>query len=91
MPTREHVVDLLAAGPSYATAARELHVAPGQVFMIATGRAADGSDVPPPDDLGALPDTHPQSLVNPRQFNPTRKEHVLSWVRERAARELERG
>jgi hypothetical protein len=90
MATRAQVVELLEAGHTYQTAARELHIPPGQAFMIATGLPADGSDVPPPEELARkpmVPDSS-QQLVNPPPFNPTRKQHVLDWVKRRAARDL---
>jgi hypothetical protein len=78
MATRAQVEELLDAGHSYESAAARLRVPAGQIFMIATGTPADGSN------------GHPrQDLVNPQSHNPTRKEHVLVWVRERAARELQ--
>jgi hypothetical protein len=83
MATRAQIEKLLEAGHSFETAARELKISPGAAFMIATGLPADGSGAPPEAD-------GMQSLVNPRQLNPTRKEHVLEWVAERARRELRR-
>jgi hypothetical protein len=77
MPTRAQVAELLDAGHSYESAATELNVPAGQVYMIATGTPADGSS-----------GRARQDLVNPSPHNPTRNEHVLAWVRERAAREL---
>ena len=93
MPTRAQVLELLDAGHSYESAARELRIPPGQAFMIATGLPADGSDAPHPDELRdkrALPGSS-QHLVNPPAFNPTRDETMIDWVKARAARELERG
>jgi hypothetical protein len=90
MTTRAEVVELLDAGHTYETAARELGVSAGQAFMIATGLAADGSGVPSPEELAGkrvLPGSS-QHLVNPPPFNPTRKAHVVAWVRERAQRDL---
>jgi hypothetical protein len=77
MAKRDEVTALLESGHSYETAAVELGIAPGLVYMIANGLPADRSD------SGAE-----QALVNPRAFNPTRKPHVLEWVAARAAREL---
>jgi hypothetical protein len=93
VPTRDQVLELLDKGHSYETAARELGVPPGQVFMIATGLPADGSDVPSPEELAAKPagDASTQHLVNPPAFNPTTKSFVMDWVRARAARELQQG
>jgi hypothetical protein len=73
MATREQVRMLLDGGHSYETAARELGIPAGLAFMLATGRPADGSA---------------QHLVNPPAYNPTRKDSVMEWVRERARREL---
>jgi hypothetical protein len=90
--TREQVLELLDAGHSYETAARALHIPAGQAFMIATGLPADGSDAPSPEELARKPPLpgSTQQLVNPPSYNPTRKPHVLEWVRERARRELQR-
>lgn len=89
MATREQVRALLEQGQSYEAAARALRIPPGQAFMLATGLAADGSGAPPERELAQrhVPGST-QHLVNPPPFNPTRKEHVLRWVRERAANEL---
>jgi hypothetical protein len=90
--TRDQVLGLLELGYSYETAARELKIPAGLAFMIATGLPADGSDVPSEQDLAGkciLPGSS-QQLVNPPAFNPTRKEQLTDWARERAARELKR-
>jgi hypothetical protein len=77
MPSRAQVAELLARGHSYEAVATRFNVPAGQVFMIATGSPADASN------------GHPrQDLVNPPADDPTRKEHVLAWVRERARQEL---
>ncbi|HEX4467146.1 MAG TPA: hypothetical protein VH025_08150 [Solirubrobacteraceae bacterium] len=91
--TRAQVIELLEGGHTYETAARELRIPPGQAFMIATGLPADGGDGPLPEELAGKPvlDGSPQRLVNPAAFNPTRKPHVLEWVKRRAARDLESG
>ncbi|MGI8863280.1 MAG: hypothetical protein ACR2JH_02600 [Solirubrobacteraceae bacterium] len=89
MPNRDQVLELLDHGHSYETAARELGIPAGQVFMIATGLPADGGDGPAPEELRdkrLLPGSS-QHLVNPPAFNPTRSAEVVEWVRERAARE----
>ena len=84
---------LLGEGHSYETAGRELGISPGQAFMIATGLPADGSDAVPPGELERKPVLagSSQHLVNPPPYNPTRKEQVMEWVRERARRELTHG
>jgi hypothetical protein len=92
MATRAQVEALLDQGHSYETAARELGIPAGQAFMIATGLPADGGTVPAPEELAGkrvLPGSS-QHLVNPPPYNPTRKESVMEWVRDRARRELSR-
>jgi hypothetical protein len=91
--SRVHVLELLEEGHTYETAGRELGIPAGQAYMIATGLAADGGDVPAPEELEGKPllPGSSQHLVNPPPFNPTRKQHVVDWVRERAARELSPG
>ncbi|HEV7563392.1 MAG TPA: hypothetical protein VGO24_07805 [Solirubrobacterales bacterium] len=90
MPTREQVLRLLDAGHSYETAASELGIGPGLAFMIATGRPADGSDVPSEEELASkrVLEGSSQQLVNPPASTPTRNREVMAWVRERAEREL---
>jgi hypothetical protein len=90
VPTREQITGLLDEGHSYETAARALHISPGLAFMIATGLPADGSGSLPPEELErrrVLPGSS-QHLVNPPPYNPTRKDTVIAWMKERAAREL---
>jgi hypothetical protein len=91
--TRAQVLELLQAGHSYETAGRALHIPPGQAFMIATGMPADGSDAPTPQELASKPvlPGSSQQLVNPPPLNPTRKQPVIDWVKQRAARELKAG
>ena len=88
--TRPHVRELLRQGHTYETAGRELGIPAGQVYMIATGLPADGSGAPAPEELEAKPVLagSSQHLVNPPPFNPTHKQHIVDWVRERAARDL---
>jgi hypothetical protein len=90
MPTQDHVRELLDRGHSYEMVARELHIPAGQAYMIATGRPADGSDTPSPEELRDEPllSGSSQQLVNPPAANPTRNTRVMDWVRRRAAREL---
>jgi hypothetical protein len=60
--------------------------------MIATGLPADGGDASA-EELAAKPvlPGSSQHLIGPPVLNPTRKEHVLDWVKERAMRELAHG
>jgi hypothetical protein len=91
MPSADQVLALLNSGHSYETAGRELGVSPGLAFMIATGLPADRSSAPTPDEFGGkpMPEGSSQHLSNPPAFNPTRQPHVVEWVAERAARELQ--
>jgi hypothetical protein len=90
MSSREQVLALLDEGHSYETAARLLHIPPGQAYLIATGRPADGSDSPHPEEEQGKPvlPGSTQHLVNPPPFNPKRDPKIVAWVKERAAREL---
>jgi hypothetical protein len=90
MPSRDQVTALLDEGHTYETAARELKIPAGLVFMIATGLPADGGDAPAPEELASkrVLSGSSQHLVNPPAFNPTRKQHVIDWVKQRAEREL---
>jgi hypothetical protein len=76
VPTRAQVRELLDSGLTYEMAARQLGIAPGLAYMIATGRPADDDRAPA------------QDLFEPPHVNPTTNDAVLTWVRERAAREL---
>jgi hypothetical protein len=87
MATRAQVRRLLDEGHDYRTAARRLGIAPGEAFLIATGRPADGSDSRYFTDAPDLPSS-PQQLVGPPPVNPTRHPEIEAWVRERARREL---
>jgi hypothetical protein len=92
MASREQVEELLSRGLTYEEVGAELGLAPGLVFMIATGLPADSSAATSPDELDrrGAPQGSTQHLVGPPSHNPTRSESVLRWVRERAARELTR-
>lgn len=69
--------------------ARRLHLPPGKVYLIATGRAVDGGVVTA-DELAEAGDRFgsTQNLVNPPEHNPTSTDEVHTWLRRRAAREL---
>ena len=79
---------LLDAGHSYESAARQLRIAPGLAYMLATGVPADGSDDPRPDERTGRAVSSPQQLVNPAHHDPTRKPFVVDWVKRRAATDL---
>ncbi len=87
MASRRQVMERLDAGRSYVDTARELGIAPGEAYMIATGNPADGSDGRLFGDPRTLPSS-PQQLLGVPSVNPTRNPTVDAWVRERAAREL---
>jgi hypothetical protein len=93
MATRAQVIELIEAGHSYETAAKELGIPSGLAFMIATGLPADGGEAQPPPEPEQEPALNgsSQQLVNPPTFNPTRKPELLAWVKRRAARELKGG
>jgi hypothetical protein len=87
MATRAQVQQLLDEGHDYRSAADRLGIAPGELYLIATGRPADGSDSRYFTDPRDLPSS-PQRLVGPPPVNPGRAPTVEAWVRERAGREL---
>jgi hypothetical protein len=76
VPTRAQVRELVDGGLTYEMAARQLGIAPGLAYMIATGRPADDDGAPA------------QNLFEPPAHNPTRNETVDAWVKARARREL---
>jgi len=90
MSSREQVLALLDEGHSYETAGRLLNIPPGQAYLIATGRPADGSDNPHPEEERGKPvlPGSTQHLVNPPAINPTRDPKIVAWVKDRATREL---
>ena len=80
---------LVESGRSYTDVSRRLGIHPGLAYLIATGLPADGGDT-----LTAADEERPgfvagstQQLANSstKAENPTRKEHVLRWVKARAA------
>jgi hypothetical protein len=86
VPTREQVRRLLDGGLNYQAAGRELGIPPGQVYLIATGVPADGSDTITEEEAkrpGFLPSS--QHLANPPHENPTTKDSVAAWLKARVA------
>jgi hypothetical protein len=81
--SREQVRELLDRGLNYETVGRRLGIPPGQAYLIATGRAADGSDAPPSHPDGALAAS--QHLANPPYEAPASSESVLDWIAARVA------
>jgi hypothetical protein len=93
MPTSDQVRALLDAGRSYETAARELGIAPGLAYMLATGVPADFSDDLHPGERDGRPELadSSQRLVNAHQHNPQHNPIVIDWIKRRAAAELTGG
>jgi hypothetical protein len=87
MPTPEQVRASMDAGRSYETVARELGIAPGLAYMLATGVPADFSDDLHPGDQDGRAELagSSQRLVNPHQHNPQRNPAVIAWIKHRAA------
>ncbi len=83
MVSRERVRELLNRGLDYVAAAAQLGIPPGQAYLIATGRAADGSDAPAGHPEGVRAAS--QHLANPPSDNPTSSESVLEWIAARVA------
>ena len=90
MPTRDRILELLDSGHAVGAVARQLGIPAGQVFMIANGVPADGSDSRYRDMTahGERDSDSPQSLVNPPVGAPNPEGMVAAWVRARAARDL---
>lgn len=85
MPTQDQVRSLLDAGFDYQRIGRQLGIPAGQVYLIATGRPADGGDSPPAQEIRTgLLQASSQDLVNPPHENPTGGESVREWIRRRA-------
>ena len=85
MATREEVQRLLDEGLSYEAAAERLGVPAGQAYMIATGRPADGSEIPASQDAEPDPGGSTQHLANPPHENPTSSQQVHDWIAGRTA------
>jgi len=93
MATRAEVLRLVESGRSYTDVSRRLGIHPGLAYLIATGLPADGGDT-----LTAADEDRPgfvagstQQLANSstKPENPTRKDHVLRWVKARAANDAQ--
>lgn len=90
MATREQILELLDSGHAVESVGRKLGIPAGQVFMIANGVPADGSDSRYGDAAahGEGDTDSPQSFVNPPVGAPNPEGMIAEWVRQRAAREL---
>jgi hemerythrin-like domain-containing protein len=87
VPTREQVRQLLGQNLDYETVGRRLGIPAGQVYLIATGVPADGSDTVPDRELAERDDLLPasQQLANPPHHNPTSKDSTRKWIKARVA------
>jgi hemerythrin HHE cation binding domain-containing protein len=74
---------MLGTGLDYAAVAERLGIPPGQAYLIATGRPADGGDSATGREPGLLASS--QHLANPPHENPTGSESVKQWIRARVA------
>ncbi len=87
MTSRRQVLELLDSGLGYDEAAARLGRPAGLLYLIATGRPADGSDATTEAERrrpGSLPGST-QGLVNPPTENPTSDPSVRGWIAARAA------
>jgi hemerythrin superfamily protein len=81
--SRKQVRGLIDRGLNYQAVGRRLGISPGQAYLIATGRPADGSDAPPGHPDGALATS--QHLASPPYEKPASSESVLEWIAARVA------
>lgn len=96
MVSRDEVLQKWRQGGGFESVGRQLGMAAGKAYMIATGIPADGSDSLAPEDqereglqLGGS-----QALLGVPHHNPTgpeEKAEVMAWVRDRARAELRSG
>jgi hypothetical protein len=86
----ERILGMRAENLGWREIGRRLHLPPGKVYLIATGRPADGGHALTEDERARLGDGlgTTQDLVNPPEHNPTSTDEVHAWLRRRAAREL---
>lgn len=86
----ERILGMRAEHLGWREIGRRLRLPAGKVYLIATGRPADGGHALTEDEragVGDRPGTT-QDLVNPPEHNPTSTDEVHVWLRRRAAREL---
>jgi iron-sulfur cluster repair protein YtfE (RIC family) len=77
---------MLGADRDFAAVAERLGIPPGQAYLIATGRPADGGDSPSDrEEASGLLLASSQHLANPPHENPTSSEAVQQWIRDRVA------
>lgn len=86
MPTREQVRALLDDGLDYPAIGRRFGVPAGQAYLIATGMPADGGETYTDVERqrpGVLATA--QHLLGTAAENPTTKDFVLTWIKQRVA------
>lgn len=91
MPTREQVLSMVERGMSYEQVAEQYGVSPGFAYLVATGMPADGSDAFTAAEehrRGTLRGST-QRLSNPPHEDPTTKDSVHRWIKERAAADVQ--
>jgi hypothetical protein len=87
MPGRREIQRLVEHGESYEEVGRRYGLPPGRVYLIATGRPADGSDAPQPDNWRPGVLTSSQHLSNPPHENPTKRDEIRRWILSRVNRD----
>ncbi|WP_019819380.1 hypothetical protein [Saccharomonospora saliphila] len=81
MPTRQQVRALLGQGLDHREVGRRLGIAPGLVYLIATGLPADGGDAPTPEERQARELIRAsQDLTNPPVVHPEARAVVRRWL-----------
>ncbi len=85
MASRQQVRELLDSGLDFTEAGKRLGIPPGQVYLIATGMAADGADAPPEEASQPAALAASQHLASPPYGNPTSSQPVLEWMAGRVA------
>lgn len=93
MVKREQVLGRWRQGGGFESVGRQLGIAAGKAYMIATGIPADGSDslAPEDQDREGLQLGGAQALLGVPSHNPNQPEEkaeVMAWVRDRARAEL---
>ena len=94
MGVRDQILREVAGGgdpiEAWRRAARAAGMRPGKAYLTATGRPADGGDSVAPEEFEqhAMIRGGAQALLGVPHHNPTRNDVTMSWVRQRAARDL---
>lgn len=85
MVTKEEVLSRLRQEGSYEQVAAALKIPPGQVYLVATGLPADGSDSLSPEQLHrrGIILASPQKLSNPPVASPASDHEAMTFLRRR--------